>query len=93
MREQRDKAFVRESIDQGLASLKGNPFLAQRVLAQAEGKEEIIVKRKISVSVVLVAVLVFLMTGAALAAGFGLFGQLSSGQNADDRLSGLEQVA
>ena len=93
MREQRDKAFVRESIDQGLASLKGNPFLAQRVLAHAEGKEEIIVKRKISVSVVLVAVLVFLMTGAALAAGLGLFGQLSSGQNADDRLSGLEQVA
>ena len=93
MRDQRDKAFVRESIDQGLSSLEGNPFLAQRVLAQAEGKEENIMKRKISVSFVLVAVLVFLMTSVALAAGLGLFGQLSSNQNADDRLSELEQVA
>lgn len=93
MCDQRDKAFVRESIDQGLSSLKENPFLAQRVLAQANGKEEIVVKKKITVSFVLVAVLLLLMTSAALAAGFGLFGQLSEGQNNDKRLPQLEQVA
>ena len=93
MSEQRDKAFVRASIDQGLSSLEGNPFLAQRVLAQANGKEEIIVKKKISVSFVLVVMMLFLMASAALAAGFGLFGQLSSGDHADERLPELEQVA
>ncbi len=93
MSEQRDKAFVRASIDQGLSSLEGNPFLAQRVLAQANGKDEIVVKKKISVSFVLVMMLLFLMASAALAAGFGLFGQLSSGDHADERLPELEQVA
>ena len=85
MSEQRDKAFVRASIDQGLSSLEGNPFLAQRVLAQANGKEEIVVKKKISVSFVLVVMMLFLKASAALAAGFGLFGQLSAGQNNDER--------
>lgn len=93
MSDQRDKAFVRESIDQGLSSLEGNPFLAQRVLAQANGKEEIVVKKKISVSFVLVVMMLFLMASAALAAGFGLFGQLSAGQNNDERLPQLEQIA
>ena len=93
MSEQKDKAFVQESINQGLSSLKENPFLAQRVLAQANGKEEIVVKKKISVSFVLVMMLLFLMASAALAAGFGLFGQLSSGDHADERLPELEQVA
>lgn len=93
MSEQRDKAFVQASIDQGLSSLEGNPFLAQRVLAQANGKDEIVVKKKISVSFVLVMMLLFLMASAALAAGFGLFGQLSSGDHADERLPELEQVA
>ena len=62
MSEQRDKAFVRASIDQGLSSLEGNPFLAQRILAQAQGKDEIVVKKKISVSLILVAILLVLMT-------------------------------
>ena len=74
MSDQRDKAFVRESVDQGLSSLEGNPFLAQRVLAQVNGKEEIVVKKKISVSFVLVVVMLFLMASAALAAGLGFLG-------------------
>ena len=57
------------------------------------GKDEIVVKKKISVSFVLVMMLLFLMASAALAAGFGLFGQLSSGDHADERLPELEQVA
>ncbi|MGN0779057.1 MAG: hypothetical protein ACI4MJ_07920 [Aristaeellaceae bacterium] len=50
-------------------------------------------KKKLSVSFVLLVVLVFAMASAALAAGLGLFGQLSSDHHADDRLPELEQVA
>lgn len=93
MSDQRDKAFVRESIDQGLSSLEGNPLLAQRVLAQANGKEETVVKKKISVSFVLLVMVLFLMASIALAAGLGLFGQLSSEINRDKRLHSLEMVS
>lgn len=93
MSEQRDRAFVRESIDRELSSLEGDPSLAQHVLAQANGKDVKIMKKKISVGFVLVVVLMLLMASAALAAGVGLFGELSAGSNADERLPELEKVA
>ena len=56
MSDQKDKIFVRHSIDTGLASLEGNPFLAQRIMNQ-ERTEKPVMKKKISFAFVLVMVL------------------------------------
>lgn len=93
MSDEKDRRFVRESIDQTLSELQGDPFLARRILAQENGKEEPIVKKKLSVGLILAAVLALLMTSAALAASLGIFGQLSTGRNNDERLPELEKVA
>lgn len=38
MNEQRDKDFVRHSIDSGLSSVESDPWLAQRIIANEEEK-------------------------------------------------------
>lgn len=56
MDEQREKQRLHRAIDTTLSSLKGDPWLAQRVLTSA--KEEGKVKKKLSIGLVLVIVLV-----------------------------------
>lgn len=69
MSDQKDKIFVRHSIDTGLASLEGNPFLAQRIMNQ-ERTEKPVMKKKISFAFVLAMILVLACMVTALAAAF-----------------------
>lgn len=65
MDEHKQKEQVRHSVDARLSGLQGDPWLAQRVLANAKG--EVKVKKKISVGLILTLVLV-LAAVVALAA-------------------------
>ncbi len=55
-------------------------------------KEEIVMKKKVSISLAFVVVLLVLAFGMALAAGLGVFGQFA-GQSGDSRLQSLEEVS
>ena len=66
MSEQRDKAFVQHSIDTGLESMQGNPFLAQRIMNQ-ERTEQPVMKKKISFAFILAMILVILSIATAVA--------------------------
>jgi len=67
------------------------PSVRADVLNRTRG--EMKVKRKFSVSIVFAMLLTLLMAGAAVAAGLGLFGQMSESGAVDARLPGLERVA
>lgn len=69
MNDQRDRNFVQHSIDTGLSSIQGNPWLAQWIIASE--KEEKPVAKKFSVSLILVIALTIIGT-AALAASAGV---------------------
>ena len=69
MSDQRDKRFVQESIDSGLSSMQGDPWLAQRIMNQ-EKTGEIIVNKRFSVGLVL-AIVLMLITVTALGAAKG----------------------
>ena len=63
MNEQRDHEFVQHSIDTGLSSIQGDPWLAQRIIAsEKEGKP---VKKIRFFALVLAAVV--LLSGIAVA--------------------------
>ncbi len=68
MREQLDRKAFHTAVDTALSGLQENPFLYQRVKAQAEGKENVVVKKKLSVALV-IAIVLMLLTATALAAG------------------------
>ena len=71
MSDQRDKAFVRESVDTVLSGLQPDPWLAQRMMNQE--KEEPVVKKKLPVGMVILVVLILLTTaGVALVRTFGI---------------------
>lgn len=63
MSDQRDKRFVQESIDSGLSAMQGDPWLAQRITNQ-ERTSGFIVKRKLSVGLVLAIVLMLIAVTA-----------------------------
>ena len=67
MSDKRDKDFVQHSIDTGLASMEGNPFLAQRILNQ-ERTDKPIMKKRFSFAFVLAMVLLFVFAATAVAA-------------------------
>ena len=67
MKESEQKKTFQEIVDHRLCSLKGNPFLAQRIIAESKG-EQPIMKKKISVGLVL-TIAIMLIAAAALAAG------------------------
>lgn len=67
MNDQRDKDFVQRSINSCLSSVQGNPQLAQRIMRQ-ERTENMVVKKKMSFSLVL-AIIIISITVTALAAG------------------------
>lgn len=66
MSDQRDKAFVRHSIDTGLESMQGNPFLAQRILNQ-ERTDQPVMKKKISFAFILAMILLLACAATAIA--------------------------
>ena len=81
MNDRRDKRFVQQSIDIGLSSMQGDPWLAQRVMALEKGESK--VKKKTSLTLVLTALIVLTIAAAALAeiAGvnvFELFGRTNA---------------
>lgn len=67
MREEMDRKSFHTAIDTALSGLQENPYLYQRVIAQENGKEEIIVKKRLSVGLVL-AIVLMLITVTAVAA-------------------------
>ena len=66
MSEQRDREFVQHSIDTGLESMQGNPFLAQRILNQ-ERTEQPVMKKKISFAFILAMILLLACAATAIA--------------------------
>ena len=82
---------VRAAIDDCLSGADALPSVRADVLNRMRG--EIKVKRKLSAGVVLAIVLTVLMMSAALAAGLGLFGQMSESGAVDARLPGLDRVS
>ena len=66
MSDRKDKAFVRHSIDTGLESMQGNPFLAQRILNQ-ERTEQPVMKKKISFAFILAMILLLAFAATAIA--------------------------
>ena len=80
---------VQKAMNTTLSGLQADPWLTQRVLAEVKGEKP--VGKKISTSLMVVAVLMILSVTAALAAGLGLFGKLSQVQDADERLAALEE--
>ena len=69
MSDRKDKAFVRHSIDTGLESMQGNPFLAQRILNQ-ERTEQPVMKKKISFAFILAMILLLAFATTAIAGAF-----------------------
>ena len=69
MSDQKDRTFVQHSIDTGLDSLQGNPFLAQRIMNQ-ERTEQPVMKRKISFAFILAMILMFACAATAIAGAF-----------------------
>ena len=67
MSDQRDKRFVQESIDSGLSVMQGDPWLAQRIMNQ-ERTGGFIVKKRLSVGLVLAIVLMLIAVTALAAA-------------------------
>ena len=45
MSDQKDRTFVQHSIDTGLDSLQGNPFLAQRIMNQERTEQPVMPTR------------------------------------------------
>ena len=66
MNDQKDRKFVQHSIDTGLESMQGNPFLAQRIMNQ-ERMEQPVMKKKISFAFILAMVLMLACAATALA--------------------------
>ena len=66
MSDQRDRNFVQHSIDTGLESMQGNPFLAQRIMNQ-ERTEQPVMKKKISFAFILAMILLIVSIATAVA--------------------------
>lgn len=85
MREELNRETMHAAVDETLSGLQENPFLFQRVMAQAEGKEMIAVKKKLSVTLVIAIVLMLLMA-TALAAGIIFAKRVPATEIADQAL-------
>jgi hypothetical protein len=81
---------VQKAVHNSFSCLREDPWLAQRVLANAKGEESSV--RKISVSMLIAIALALLTVTGALAA-LGLFGQLSQEPRGDKRLSAVDKAA
>lgn len=84
MSDQRDKRFVQQSIDSGLSVMQGDPWLALRIMNQ-ERTGGFIVKKRLSVGLVL-AIVLMLITVTALAAGIIFAKRVPATEIADQAL-------
>ena len=88
------RSVIRNAIDEELSFLDERPSLHNAIMSKIEGEKK--VKRRTSMTFVMAAMLVLLLGSMAVAAGFGLFGQLRA-QKADEmsyeRLGLLEDAA
>ena len=82
---------IQTAMNSALSGLQEDPWLAQRVLAHEKGETPVV--KKISVTAILIIVLIILSMTAALAAGLGLFGELSRQYGQDSRLSALDSAS
>jgi len=82
---------IRAAIDDCTRGVEEAPSLQHRIARKAKGEEPVV--KKISTSAILAIALVIVTMTAALAAGFGLFGELAQNQHADQRLGQLEEAA
>ena len=85
MSEKMDRKAFHTAIDTTLSGLQENPFLYQRVIAQESRKDGIIVKKRLSVGLVLTIVLM-LITVTALAAGIIFAKRVPATEIADQAL-------
>lgn len=97
MTEQELKHAVQQSIDHRLSALQGNPFLAQRIIAAEKGDPPV-VKKKISVSLIVVLVLMMLTLsiGCALVSSRianEMYGQEPAPQEVTDQIQLIHQNA
>ena len=88
------RSVIRNAIDEELSFLDERPSLHNAIMSKIEGEKK--VKRRTSMTFVMAAALVLLLGSMAVAAGFGLFGQLRA-QKVDEmsyeRLGLLEDAA
>ena len=82
---------IRAAIDDCTRGIDNAPSLQYQIARKAKGEEPVV--RKISASAILVIAFIILSMAAALAAGFGLFGELAQNPRGDKRLSEVEKVA
>ena len=82
---------IRRAMDNALSGLRGDPWLARRVLERAKGEGP--VKKKISAALIIAIALILVTASVALAAGLGLFGELADSPSGDGRLSALDGAA
>ncbi len=82
---------IRAAIDDCTRGIEEAPSLQYQIARKAKGEEPVV--KKISASAILVIALISLSMAAALAAGFGLFGELAQNPRGDKRLSEVEKVA
>lgn len=87
----KEQERVQKAMNAALSGLQEDPFLARRVLAAQKEEEPM---KKFSVSMMIAIALIVLMMSVSLAAGLGLFGELSGHRDAvDKRLETLEHVS
>ena len=85
MSEKMDRKAFHTAIDTTLSGLQENPFLYQRVIAQESRKDGIIVKKRLSVGLVM-AIVLMLITVTALAAGIIFAKRVPATEIADQAL-------
>ena len=68
------RSVIRNAIDEELSFLDERPSLHTAIMSKIEGEKK--VKRRTSMTFVMAAMMVLLLGSMAVAAGFGLFGQL-----------------
>ena len=72
MNKKKNRAEFAASLDRRLSGLQGDPWLAQRIIEHEEGEKPVM--KKISASMVLAIVLIFLLATGALAAALDSWG-------------------
>ena len=96
MNDQEMKRLLQSAIDHRLSGLKENPFLARRIIAAAKGERPM--KKKLSVSLMLVLALTLMMLGLAYAlvqsriAG-ELYGDTAAPSDVADRIQMPDETA
>lgn len=94
MNDHEERLRFQQAIDRRLSGLTENPFLAQRVIEAGKGESQKM-KRKLSASIVLAAVLIcmFIVSGAA-AAKLGVLNLFSYGDQLNESAAGgVQRVA